>query len=76
MYINIKVFILSMFLQVSINAQYPPAVEKWSTPVRVDSFSARFESEMASSFNNKLDTVYFFRSDAVYFSYLLDSIWS
>ena len=65
-----------LFITSILYAQFPPAIEQWSVPVRIDSFSilARYEAE--ACFNDRMDSVYFFRKNGISFSTLIDSVWS
>ena len=70
------IIVCLLFFTSILHAQYPPAIEQWSVPVRIDSFSIPTRYDMQASFTNKLDTIYFFRSSGIYFSTLIDSVWS
>lgn len=70
--------LIYLFLQTACIAQfdYPPAVEKWSEPVRLDSsFSIKMQSEIAPCLTRNQDTIYYFLSEAIYTSHLVNGVW-
>jgi hypothetical protein len=78
---NMKMFIricltLVTYSSFLFSQHWPPSIEKWSTPIRVDSFSNPYEYESEASLTNDAKTIYYFKNDAIYTSNKLDSVWS
>ena len=75
MFIGIFLILVS-FSSFLFSQHFPPSIEKWSKPVRVDSFSKPYEYESEASLTNDAKTIYYFKNDAIYTSQKTDSIWS
>lgn len=55
---------------------YPPAVEVWSEPVRVDTLSERFEGEWSPSLTTDLDKLFLFKGSQIMVSHKIDTLWA
>ena len=55
---------------------YPPAVEVWSEPIRVDSLAVRFVGERSPSLTIDLSTLFLFESSTVSVSNRIDTLWT
>ena len=72
-----KNLILILFLTTVIKAQtYPPAVEVWSEPVRIDSLAERYKGEDSPFLTNDMMTLYLFKSSKICISHKIDTLWS
>ena len=74
----IKKLVLILFsLVLIIKAQtYPPAVEVWSEPVRIDSLAELYMGEDSPFLTNDMMTLYLFRSSEICISHKIDTLWS
>ncbi|MDR3611515.1 MAG: T9SS type A sorting domain-containing protein [Ignavibacteriaceae bacterium] len=73
------IWILTILFSLSLSLfsqTFPPSIEKWSDPVRVDSFSNPYEYESEATLTNDARTIYYFKNDAIYTSNKSDSVWS
>ena len=72
-----KNLILILFLTTVIKAQtYPPAVEVWSEPIRVDSLSERFVGEGFPSLTMDYSKLFLQKATKVSVSHKIDTLWS
>ncbi len=72
-----KLLPLIFLFIISVEAQiYPPAVEVWSEPVRVDSLSDRFIGEWSPSLTTDLSSLYLEKSGSICVSHKVDSTWT
>jgi hypothetical protein len=66
-----------IFFSTSINAQiYPPAVEIWSEPLRVDSLAVRYEGEGAPSLTTDMMKLFLITGPMVSVSHRIDTLWT
>ncbi len=72
-----KLLPLIFLFIISVEAQiYPPAVEVWSEPVRVDSLAERFKGEDSPFLTVDMMTLYLFKTSAICVSHKVDTLWS
>ena len=72
-----KIIFLLLFAAIIIKSQtYPPAVEVWSEPIRIDSLAERFIGEWSPSLTIDLTTMYLFKSSNISVSHRIDTIWT
>jgi len=69
-------FILIISSYKTFSQTYPPAVEVWSEPVRVDSLSERFIGEWSPSLTTDYNKLYLFKTSKIAVSEKIDSSWS
>ena len=67
----IIIYMVNLFPQT-----YPPAVEVWSEPVRVDSLSERFEGEWSPSLTTDLAKLFLFKGSQIMVSNKIDTLWT
>lgn len=69
--------LILLFIASSIKPQaYPPAVEVWSEPIRVDSLAERFLGERSPSLSSENNVLYLFKGSQIMVSTKIDSVWS
>ncbi|MBE0571650.1 MAG: T9SS type A sorting domain-containing protein [Ignavibacteriaceae bacterium] len=72
-----KLILILLFVTVIVKPQtYPPAVEVWSEPVRIDSLAERFKGEDSPFLTNDMMNLYLFKSSVICKSYKIDTLWS
>ena len=74
-----KNLILILFFTTAVirTQTYPPAVEVWSEPIRVDSLSERFIGEMSPSLSTDMNELFLFKEGPlISVSYRCDTIWT
>ena len=71
---KLSLLIILLFTPFIFSQPFPPSIEKWSDPVRVDSFSNPYEYESEATLTNDAKTIYYFKNDAIYTSNKSDSV--
>jgi hypothetical protein len=75
-----KKFITIILLSVAAGIKpqtYPPTVEVWSEPIRIDSLSERFIGEMSPSLSTNMNELYLFKEGPqISVSYRVDTMWT
>ena len=73
-----KIIVLAFFIfNILLEAQiYPPAVEVWSDPIRLDSLSERFGGEWSPTLTTDLNKLYLLKGSEIAVSYKSDTLWS
>lgn len=70
-----ELILILLFAAAYIKPQtYPPAVEVWSEPIRVDTLAERFVGEWSPSLTHDLTTIYLFKSSNISVSYKIDTL--
>lgn len=68
-------FLISMPTAENTYAQYPNAIEQWSEPVKIDTFSKKYTWEDCPSFTSNMDTMFMYISDGIYTSAYKNNKW-
>lgn len=69
--------VIVLLTQTGIKAQtFPPAVEVWSEPIRVDSLSERFIGERSPSLTTDISTLFLFKGSQISVSDKTDTLWT
>ena len=70
-------FISFLLPYTAVHAQtYPPAVDVWSEPIRVDSLNERFKGEWSPSVTTDLSTLYLQKWGKISVSHKIDTLWT
>jgi hypothetical protein len=72
-----QLILILLFAATCIKSQtYPPAVEVWSEPVRIDSLSENFAGESCPSLTDDYTKLFLQKSTKVSVSHKIDTLWS